>query len=122
MSAPTGADGKEFKDVARAVAGMNTLDSFLRDMRTRYPDAPEGGGDKTPPAKLPSGAEAKPAPGKPAAAKAAASPLPSKPPAAAPGKPDPLPTGSISGAERPHLSFAGPAAGDPIIGASGEGF
>ena len=53
VSAPTGADGKEFKDVARAVAGMNTLDSFLRDMRTRYPDAvgdgADGAGDKTAP-------------------------------------------------------------------------
>jgi hypothetical protein len=108
VSAPTGADGKEFKDVARAVGGMNTLDSFLRDMRTRYPDASgdaaEGAGDKTAPAVPPSGADAKPAPDKAAAAKAAANaaakaavpPLPSKPPAAAPGKPDPLPTGSIS--------------------------
>ena len=99
VSAPTGADGKEFKDVARAVAGMNTLDSFLRDMRTRYPDAvgdgAAGAGDKTAPDVPPSGADAKPAPGKAAAAKADVAPLPSKPSAATPGKPDPLPTGSI---------------------------
>jgi hypothetical protein len=105
VSAPTGADGPEFKDVARAVAGMSTLDSFLRDMRTRYPDgggaAREGEGDKKAPAVPPSGADAKPAAGKAAAtanaaAKPAVPPVPSKPPAAAPGKPDPLPTGSIS--------------------------
>jgi tetratricopeptide (TPR) repeat protein len=108
VSAPTGTDGQEFKDVARAVAGMNTLDSFLREMRARYPDASgdatEGAGDKTAPAVPPSGATAKPAPGKAAAADAAAAnaaakpaapALPSKPPAAAPRKPDPLPTGSI---------------------------
>jgi hypothetical protein len=106
VSAPTGADGKEFKDVARTVGGMNTLNSFLRDMRTRYPDAvgeAAEGSDKPAPA-VPAapapGADAKPAPDKAAAAnaaaaKAAAPPLPSKPPAAAPGKPDPLPTGSI---------------------------
>ncbi len=117
VSAPTGADGKEFKDVARAVGGMNTLDSFLRDMRTRYPDAAEGEGDKTAPAAPPSGADAKPAPGKAAAANGAAAnaaakpavpPLPSKPPAAAPGKPDPLPTGSIQAPNGPIYRSPGP--------------
>jgi tetratricopeptide (TPR) repeat protein len=104
VSAPTGADGQEFKDVARAVGGMNTLDSFLRDMRTRFPDAVGGAGekssradDKAAPAEtaLAKPAPTKPAPAKSAAAKPAVPPLPSKPAAATPGKPDPLPTGSI---------------------------
>jgi hypothetical protein len=112
VSAPTGADGKEFKDVARAVAGMNTLDSFLRDMRTRYPDpvgdGAAGAGDKTAPDVPPSGADAKPAPGKAAAAKADVPPLSSKPSAATPGKPDPLPTGSIQAPNGPINRSPGP--------------
>jgi tetratricopeptide (TPR) repeat protein len=101
VSAPTGADGKEFKDVAQAVAGMDTLDAFLRDMRIRYPDAgaesAEGEGGKAAPAagsavKPPGDAGNKPAPDKAASAKPNpdASPLPPK------AKADPSPTGSIS--------------------------
>jgi hypothetical protein len=100
VSAPTGAEGPEFQTVARAVGGMNTLDAFLRDMRTRYPDAgaeqAEGEGDKAVPAdKSPAGADKPPAPDKAAAKAKPAAPAPAKPPVAAPGKPDPLPTGSI---------------------------
>ena len=68
VSAPIGAASGEFKDVAQRIAGSDTLDAFLADMRKRYPDAP-------PPAD--------------ATVNAAA------PPAAAPPKPGALPTGSI---------------------------
>jgi tetratricopeptide (TPR) repeat protein len=51
VSAPTGPEGSEFKDVAQVVSGMNTLEAFLRDMRARYPDAgpvsPQGEGGKS---------------------------------------------------------------------------
>jgi len=59
---PMGATGADFKDVARMVASINTLDTFLRDLRTRFPNT---------------GA------------------LPKLPPAAAPAKADPTPTGQI---------------------------
>jgi hypothetical protein len=99
------------------VAGANTLDAFLKELRVRYPDAaaipPAAGGDKAPPAsetKLETKSDAKtkpeakvePAPAAPdkAAATApvnpaAASPLPPNVPAGVPLKPDPAPTGSI---------------------------
>ncbi len=100
VSAPTGTGGHEFQEVARAVAGMNTLNAFLRDMRTRYPDAGAdtavgGEGDK-PAAAAPPATDGgnKPAPDKAASAKPTAPPAPQK--GAAPGKPDPLPTGSIA--------------------------
>jgi hypothetical protein len=38
-SAPLGASGAEFAAIAHAAAAFDTLDSFLRDMQTRYPDA-----------------------------------------------------------------------------------
>lgn len=48
VSAPTGTSGSEFKAVASAVAGADTLDGFLQEMRSRYPDsaAPAQGADK----------------------------------------------------------------------------
>jgi hypothetical protein len=39
VSAPLGTNGTEFRDIARAAASIDTLDGFLRDMQTRYPDA-----------------------------------------------------------------------------------
>jgi hypothetical protein len=45
-SAPLGASGAEFVAIAHAAAAFDTLDSFLRDMQTRYPDA----SPQTPPA------------------------------------------------------------------------
>ncbi len=107
VSAPIGTSGSEFRDVAKSVAGTNTLDAFLREMHRRYPDAapvsPEGSVDnKTVPPmperpqsrKSSDAAPEKPtAPAKPAAA---SSPLPPKVPAGVPLKPDPAPTtGSI---------------------------
>jgi hypothetical protein len=38
LTAPNGADSAEFRDVARSVAAVDTLEAFLRDMRARYPD------------------------------------------------------------------------------------
>jgi hypothetical protein len=37
-TAPLAASPEEFRDVARVVAAADTLESFLRDMRARYPD------------------------------------------------------------------------------------
>jgi tetratricopeptide (TPR) repeat protein len=106
VTAPTGTQGAEFKNVAQTIAGVSTLDAFLGDMRKRYPDAnpvsPEGAAEKAP-------APAPTTPAKPSAAKAvpekaadakptldpAASPLPPMPPAGTPLKPDRTPTGSI---------------------------
>jgi hypothetical protein len=112
VTAPTGTQGSEFKNVAQTVAGANTLDAFLSDMRKRYPDAnavsPEGAAEQE---KAPSPAPApapmtppKPSAAKPALEKAAdakpkldpaASPLPPMRPAGTPLKPDRTPTGSI---------------------------
>ena len=112
VTAPTGTTGAEFKNVAQTVAGMNTLDAFLADMRKRYPDSnaasPEGAADKAPvpapPPTQPAAPQAQQAlPEKAAAngptaaapAKPAASPLPPQAPAGTPLKPDRAPTGSI---------------------------
>ena len=90
VSAPIGASDAEFQNIAKTVAGVDTLDSFLRDRRARYPDLSTAAGDSAKPAKPAGKPEAKAAaPGK----AAASSPLPPKP-ANAPRKPD-LPTGSI---------------------------
>jgi hypothetical protein len=39
VTAPVGASGAEFRDIARAIASIDTLDAFLRDLRARYPEA-----------------------------------------------------------------------------------
>ena len=73
MSAPIGTSGPEFQDVAKKVAGVDTLDAFLRDMRARYPDAA---------AAAPGAAAAKDdakTDGKDGAAPAVAPPVPAKP-------------------------------------------
>ena len=43
VSAPLGADGDNFAAVAHAAASVDTLETFLRDMKTRYPDFERGG-------------------------------------------------------------------------------
>ena len=108
VSAPTGAAGAEFQDIAKKIAGADSLDAFLRDMRTRYPDSsaisPDGNKAVPPaaaPAAPPGPASNTAAPDKtsgnaPAKPDSAASPLPPNGPAEAPRKPDPSPTGSIS--------------------------
>ena len=54
VTAPIGTNGIEFQDIAKKVASVDTLDAFLRDLRTRYPDAaavspavPQGEGAST---------------------------------------------------------------------------
>jgi tetratricopeptide (TPR) repeat protein len=39
VSAPLGASGKEFREIARAAVSVDTLEGFLRDVQARYPDA-----------------------------------------------------------------------------------
>jgi tetratricopeptide (TPR) repeat protein len=107
VSAPVGAGGPEFQTVAKRVTDVDTLNSFLADMRARYPEAAV-----ISPA-TPAPQSAVPPPEKPKAATtklenldksaqnaskkadAAASPLPAKVPAGVPVKPDTAPTGSI---------------------------
>ncbi|MEP7030756.1 MAG: tetratricopeptide repeat protein, partial [Pseudolabrys sp.] len=104
VSAPIGTAGPEFQEVAKKVSNVDTLNTFLNDMKARYPDAaPLAPGDaaaKEVPA-LPAKpkavtakaeAPAKPAPKKP---DVAASALPPNAPAGTPLKPDLSPTGSI---------------------------
>ena len=106
VTAPIGTNGIEFQDIAKKVASVDTLDAFLRDLRTRYPDAAavlpgSAAGEGAPAAAAPDNAKAPvanaPTPdtaGKagPATSGAGSSPPPSKP-AAAPS--DKEPTGSI---------------------------
>jgi hypothetical protein len=107
VTAPIGASGSEFNNVAQTVAGIDTLDAFLRDMRKRYPDSasisPEGVAEKerAPAPATPSGPTAQNAGPETAAANGkvppnpATSPLPAKVPAGVPLRPDATPTGSI---------------------------
>ena len=39
VTAPLGTSGAEFREIARVVASVDTLDGFLRDLQARYPDA-----------------------------------------------------------------------------------
>jgi hypothetical protein len=90
VTAPVGASGAEFKDVANTVAGVDTLDEFLNEMRKRYPDS----------AAIPAESEGQAESVAPQATKAqadpaAASPLPPTPPAGTPQKAGADTTGSI---------------------------
>ncbi len=38
LTAPIGTGGTEFRDVARNIAAVDTLEEFLRDLRARYPE------------------------------------------------------------------------------------
>ncbi len=101
VTAPVGNSSAEFKDIAKKIAGVDSLEAFLRDMRTRYPDSSAisraGADTAAPPAPAPA---QPPVPPDRAAANApvqpddAASPPPSAP-AGVPPKPDRTPTGSI---------------------------
>ena len=54
VTAPIGTTGAEFREIARAVSMKDTLDSFLRDLRVRYPDRTEPrSGEPSPPAPSP---------------------------------------------------------------------
>ncbi len=54
VSAPLGTSGTEFRDIARAAASIDTLEGFLRDLQSRYPDA----NPMSPPAAPPAGRQA----------------------------------------------------------------
>ena len=106
VSAPIGTNGAEFKNVAEKVAGVDTLDAFLRDLRARYPESsaisPGGGAGDAPPgasvldkSKGPVANTAAPVQQGQNARDAGSSPLPPKAPAGVPVKPDTEPTGSI---------------------------
>jgi hypothetical protein len=111
VSAPTGNAGAEFQDIAKKIAAVNSLGTFLRELSKRYPNAAAitlAAAAKAAPAAAPAGTPAK-APAKPAGpssqaaapekaadnapGKPAAAPPASKPPA--PAKADAAPTGSI---------------------------
>ena len=93
VSAPVGTSGMEFQEVAAKVSTVNTLDGFLRDMRARYPDT----------ALIPPATPAETSAAAPAAPPAAIPKAPT-PKAAAPGKPDMSPTGSIARAPKTKTS------------------
>ncbi|MEJ2435765.1 MAG: hypothetical protein P8Y53_22465, partial [Pseudolabrys sp.] len=112
VTAPVGSGDPEFSSVAQTVAGIDTLDAFLKDMRKRYPApdavAPQSVSEKQAPKPAPSTQPAKPAAktaakqaGKTAGAqKSAANNKPPAGPASPspPGKPlrpDATPTGAI---------------------------
>ena len=38
-SKPAGSNSAEFSEIARMAASVDTLDGFIRDMKTRFPDA-----------------------------------------------------------------------------------
>jgi tetratricopeptide (TPR) repeat protein len=103
VSTPIGTGGAEFQDIANKLAATSTLDAFLGDLRTRYPEAaaPEADLAKEPP-KEPAKDTAKEAPKTPVAAAGPA--LPPKVPAGTPLKPDKTPTGSIRPRMPPTLA------------------
>ncbi len=39
VTAPLGTSGAEFGEVAKSVSSVDTLEGFLRDIRSRFPDA-----------------------------------------------------------------------------------
>lgn len=110
VTAPIGTTGPEFQSVAMRLAGVDTLESFLSDIRKRYPDAAPPPPGRVP-ALVPAAKDGQPsnaakpettpnaaaeqakAPAKP---NPAASPLPPKVPAGVPLRPDMSPTGSVS--------------------------
>ena len=98
VSAPIGATGAEFGDVAKAVSSVSTLDGFLADMRKRYPDSSPVSRDADNEAAKPQAAVPQASPAEKDAANKPAD-APAKPKAgAAPkarAKPDASPTGSI---------------------------
>jgi hypothetical protein len=86
VSAPLGTSGAEFGAIAHAAASVETLDSFLRDMKARYPDASA----ISPPGEPPPPDAAKPAApsasSQPPETRPAAPAVPAVPPARASGR------------------------------------
>jgi len=109
VSAPIGTSGADFQTVAKKVASVDTLDAFLRDLRTRYPEssaispggaagnapAPDSTADKAQGPQTNAAPPGAVTPNGPAIRDAGSSPLPPKAPAGVPVKADTEPTGSI---------------------------
>ncbi len=106
VSAPVGSASTDFQEIAKKIAGIDSLDAFLRDMRTRYPGSsaisPGASNQVAPPA---TPAKPKDKTSQSAAPEKAAVNTPAKPDAVAtppkalaapPAKADQEPTGSIS--------------------------
>jgi hypothetical protein len=100
VSAPLGTSGKEFRDIARAAASIDTLDGFLRDLQARYPDA----------GVLPPAAPA-PQPNAPSASAPANPPAASAPANAAPGVTGAVSSATPAPATRPAAINAAPSRG-----------
>ena len=64
-SAPVGTTGAEFREIARAAASVDTLESFLREMQVRYPDASAMPPVPKPAGSPPNAAQAAPKPASP---------------------------------------------------------
>lgn len=80
VSSPIGTSGAEFQDVARRVGAVDTLTTFLREIRARYEkEEPKDSADAA----------------APATANAAAAKAPPPPKGGTPLRPDPMPTGSV---------------------------
>src|SRR5580704_10014296 len=60
VSAPLGTSGEEFGAIAHAAASVDTLESFLRDMKARYPDSAAATAPTAPPAAAGQGVSAQP--------------------------------------------------------------
>lgn len=109
VSVPVGVSGPEFKDVAKRVTSVDTLNSFLSDMRARYPETNTPPPAALPPDKSPISKVETPekvAATPPKKPEGSTSALPPKVPAGVPLKPDMAPTGSIG----PRLPKAGAVA------------
>ncbi|HVY58795.1 MAG TPA: tetratricopeptide repeat protein [Xanthobacteraceae bacterium] len=53
VTQPLGSNSDEFRDIARTIAAVDTLDGFLRDMRARYPETGASTPSGTLPAEMP---------------------------------------------------------------------
>jgi tetratricopeptide (TPR) repeat protein len=98
VTAPTGTSGAEFQDIAKKIASIDTLDGFLRDLRTRYPES----GAVSPGGTTGEGASASPPLDAAAKNSSATSGAGSPPPKPAAASPDKEPTGSIP--HKPRMS------------------
>jgi hypothetical protein len=86
VSAPLGTSGDEFGAIAHAAAAVDTLESFLRDLKAHYPDSTALSGPTTPHPPAPAAPGTPSAAGSPPATQPAADPAPAVPPPAASGK------------------------------------
>jgi tetratricopeptide (TPR) repeat protein len=113
VSAPLGSAGEDFKAIARAAAASDTLDDFLRDMKTRYPESnpiSSGPPDYAPEATAMPGAPAVTPSAAGSAVGKAAAPLVSAPPQTRPAVPPTPPAPGVSSAPATTSSSDGQTA------------